>query len=265
MASVFNLGVGLTRRAWPSPRSSERSRRCAARGSRRGGSAARSRIPSARFASCPSAWSDVRSSSSASRDPLRARGDGPRLRGPRRAARDRARRGRDTGLHASRHARRCARDDARAGEGDRRAHRAREHLPPAAAARAGAGEEVGRPARVHGLGRADPDRLGRLPGVQPEAQGDHARRRALQERDRRLVGVAHSRALDRDPARARRRHHHGVRRVHAVPGHAGACAARRRELARVAPPLRRGAPDVIAGAVPDRTGIGVPRAARALR
>ena len=33
------------------------------------------------------------------------------------------------------------------------------------------GEEVvaraGRPARVHGLGRADPDRLGRVPGLQP--------------------------------------------------------------------------------------------------
>ena len=49
-------------------------------------------------------------------------------------------------------------------------------------------------------------------------------RRRLPLASRRQPARADARTLDRDPASARRRHHHGVRRVHAVPGDAGAGA-----------------------------------------
>ena len=51
--------------------------------------------------------------------------------------------------------------------GARRADRARQHLPPVAAPGARGDREARRPAPLHGLGAADPHRLGRLPGVQP--------------------------------------------------------------------------------------------------
>ena len=64
---------------------------------------------------------------------------------------------------------------------------------------------------------------------------------------------------------ARRRHHHGLRRVHAVPGDAGARQARRRALAGAgSSAASRAHARQRAGAVPDRAGLGVPRAARAL-
>ena len=50
------------------------------------------------------------------------------------------------------------------GARDRRRHRARQHLPPDAAARRRARRRARRPAQVHELAAADPDRLRRLPG-----------------------------------------------------------------------------------------------------
>ena len=49
--------------------------------------------------------------------------------------------------------------------GARRADRARQHLPPALPARRRADRRARRAASLHGLGRPDPDRLGRLPGL----------------------------------------------------------------------------------------------------
>ena len=42
-----------------------------------------------------------------------------------------------------------------------------QHLPPGPPARRGGGRGAGRPAPLHGLGRADPHRLRRVPGLQP--------------------------------------------------------------------------------------------------
>ena len=57
--------------------------------------------------------------------------------------------------------------------------------------------ETGRPAPLHGLGRADPDRLRRLPGLQPGPDPQGHRRR-------RLVSLAHRRGTARpDPGAGR--------------------------------------------------------------
>ena len=50
-------------------------------------------------------------------------------------------------------------------EGDRLSGRAVQHLPPSPAPRRPSGAADGRPAQVHAVGRPDPDRLGRVPGV----------------------------------------------------------------------------------------------------
>ena len=97
------------------------------------------------------------------REPLR--GHRHRRRRARRRPPHRARRGADAGVHARRH------------EGDgqeprpgraargRRADHPRQHVPPALPARRRRDRRARRAARVLGLGRADPDRLGRLPGL----------------------------------------------------------------------------------------------------
>ena len=67
--------------------------------------------------------------------------------------------GRDPGLHAGGHLRHGEGDVARRAEGHRRPDRARQHLPPVAAPRAGGDRGARRAAPLHGLGRADPHRL----------------------------------------------------------------------------------------------------------
>ena len=105
---------------------------------------------------------------------------------------------------------------------EQRADRSRQRLSSLAAARARGHCRARRPASLHGLAGADPHRLGRLPGLQPgpAAQGAGGWRR-LRIAHQRRPAVPHAGDVDRDPAHARRRHRHGVRRMHAVAGDAG--------------------------------------------
>ena len=97
--------------------------------------------------------------------PLRA--SAHRRRRPPRPAAHAARRRRDAGVHAGRHAGHRQGTDARAARRGRRADHPRQHLSPRAAARRRAHRRAGRPASLHGLGRPDPHRQRRLPGLQP--------------------------------------------------------------------------------------------------
>ena len=126
---------------------------------------------------------------------------------------------RHAGVHAGRHLRLRESDDARGARRLGRADHSRQHVSFAAAPRHRGDPRARRLACVHALAAADPDRLGRLPSVEPaEPAQDH--------RDGRRVSLARERrshpsdagALDRDAGRARRRHRHGVRRVHGVSG-----------------------------------------------
>ena len=78
----------------------------------------------------------------------------------------------------------------------------RQHLPPALPARRGRDRGARRAARVLGLGRADPDRLGRLPGLLAprHAARRRRRRRHVPLRLRRRAGALHARGRRRDPA-----------------------------------------------------------------
>ena len=128
---------------------------------------------------------------------------------------------RDAGLHAGRHRRDGQGDDPGGGRRDRRAHRARQHLPSDAAARRRAHRGAGRAAPLHELAARDPDRFRRLPGhVAGGAAQDHRGGGRVPLASRRQPPSADPGALGRDPAPARRRHHDGVRRMHAVPGRA---------------------------------------------
>ena len=139
--------------------------------------------------------------------------------GPPRPPHDRARHGRDAGLHAGRHRRHGEGDAAAVGRRDRRGDRAGQHLPPDAAAGRRARRGARRPAQVHELAQADPHRLGRLPGdVAQGAAQARSRRRHLPLAGRRPPASPDARALDRDPASARLRHRHVVRRMHDLAG-----------------------------------------------
>ena len=72
-----------------------------------------------------------------------------------------------------------------------------------------------RPARVLGLGRADPDRLGRLPGLLAprHAARGRRRRRHLPLRLRRRLRALLARDRRADPAQPRLRHRDGVRHL----------------------------------------------------
>ena len=79
----------------------------------------------------------------------------------------------------------------------------RQHLPPDLRPGSRAHRPARRPAPVHGLGPADPDRLGRLPGGQPGRPArDRRRRRHVPLAPRRLAPTLHARALDRRPGGA---------------------------------------------------------------
>ena len=98
-------------------------------------------------------WQGARERLSPSRSPRR---DGAARTG---VLRHRARRHPHARLHAGRHRRHGQGADRGPGALDRRGHHPRQHLPPDAAARRGAGGAAGRAAPVHALGAADPDRL----------------------------------------------------------------------------------------------------------
>ena len=129
-------------------------------------------------------------------------------------------------LHAGRHRRHGQGDAARERARHRRRRPARQHLPPDAAPGGGAGGAARRAAPLHELGAADPDRLGRLPGDEPDraAQADRGGGHLPQPR-RRRDAPPEPRAQHGDPAAARLRHRDGLRRVHAVPGDASEAAA----------------------------------------
>ena len=93
---------------------------------------------------------------------------------------------------------------------------ARQHLPPALPPRRRRRRGARRPAPLHGLGRPDPDRLGRLPGLLA-ARHDRPRRRRgrhvpLRLRRRARRASRRSSAAD-DPAAARLGHRHVPRRL----------------------------------------------------
>ena len=87
---------------------------------------------------------------------------------------------RDAGLHAGRHPGRGQGPDAPAPRRGGRAHHPRQYLSPAPPTRRGADRPKGGPAPLHRLGRRDPDRQRRLPGLQPRRPpADHGCGRAL--------------------------------------------------------------------------------------
>ncbi|CAD9217865.1 hypothetical protein BCEN4_1140014 [Burkholderia cenocepacia] len=74
-----------------------------------------------------------------------------------------------------------------------------------------------RPARLHGLEQADPDRFGRLPGVLARRPAqDHRGRRHVRVADQRRQAVPVAGSVDADPEGAELRRRDAVRRVHAV-------------------------------------------------
>ena len=89
--------------------------------------------------------------------------------GPPGAPRDAARGHRHAPVHAGRHAGDGQGADAWRPPAGRRPDHSRQHLPPQPAARRRAHRAPRWAACVHGLGRTDPHRLGRLPGLQPRA------------------------------------------------------------------------------------------------
>ena len=90
---------------------------------------------------------------------------------------------------------------------DRRLDHPRQHLPPVPAARPRADRPARRPASVHGLGRPDPDRLGRLPGRLARRPAGRRRGRGhVPEPSRRLAPPVHAGARDRRPGGARLGH-----------------------------------------------------------
>ena len=97
--------------------------------------------------------------------------------------------------------------------------------------------ELGGLHRFMGVGRADPHRLGRLPGVEPRQAPRRLGEEGVEFRSHvdgslRFLSPELSR---RDPARARRRHHASARRVPGASRHRG----RDRALARPDPALAR--------------------------
>ena len=133
--------------------------------------------------------------------------------GARRRPPHRARRRSDPGLHAGRDEGDGQDARPRRGAGDRRAHRPRQHLPPVLPARSRADRRARRAPPLHGLGRPDPDRLGRLPGLLAARHDRRGRRRRrhLPLGLRRGGGALHARARRGDPGRPRLRHRHVLR------------------------------------------------------
>ena len=158
---------------------------------------------------------------------VRLRGRGARRSRPRRPPDDAARSGRDAVLHARRHQGDRQGGGASRAAGARRPDRPRQHVSPLLPPRHGDRRRARRAPRLHAVGRADPHRFGRVPGLQPRGHARHARRRGgVQLRLRRLASRVHAPAGDAHPGGARRGRHHGVRPVRA--GHPAARGARGR-------------------------------------
>ena len=118
--------------------------------------------------------------------------------GPGRPAGADPRRRRDAAVHARRH----ERDGQGAPSGrhprGRRHDHPREHLPPLPAAGSRSDRAARRAPPVHGLGRADPDRLRRLPGgLARRPPGRRRRRRDVPQPPRRVDPSVHPGARDR--------------------------------------------------------------------
>ena len=147
---------------------------------------------------------------------------GQRRRGAHRRHPHAARRNPHAGLHAGRHGGDGQGDAAGKRARDRRRYPAGQHLSPDAAARRGAHRAAGRPAQIHGLGAADPDRLRRLPGdVAVELAQDHAKRASRFQSH--IDGHAEfplAGARDGNPAPARLRHPDGAGRMSGLSGDA---------------------------------------------
>ncbi len=135
--------------------------------------------------------------------------------GARRSSDDATRGDRHSGLHA-----RWNQGDGEdappgRGAGDRGGDRARQHLPPALPPWRGRRRATRGTPRLLRLGRSDPHRLGRLPGVLAPRH-DHVVRRGrcdLPLRLRRVGGPIHAGKRRRDPASARSGHRDVPRRV----------------------------------------------------
>ena len=96
----------------------------------------------------------------------------------------------NAGVHAGRHLRFGQGRAAGAGARARRRDHPRQHLPPVPAARARGDRGARRPAWIHALGRSDPHRFRRFPGVLARAPAqDHRAGRDLRRADRRLDRV----------------------------------------------------------------------------
>ena len=135
--------------------------------------------------------------------------------------------GADAGLHAGRDAGDRERSDAGRRPRDRRRDRPRQHLSSDAAPRRRAHRGAWRPAQVHELAAADPDRFRRLPGdVVVRVAQDRRTRGDVPLASRRRHGRAFARARDRDSGTARCRHFDAARRVPEAAGVVGGNRAR---------------------------------------
>ena len=192
---------------------------------------------------------------------LRAPGDVPRDRRPRRPPPHRPRGRRDAAVHARRDGR--ERQGPRPADAPRVGHAdpARQHVPPRAPARPRDAPGRRRAPPVHGVGRPDPHRLRRLPGVlaRRPPRRDRGRRHVPQPPHRRHAPL-YARVRRRHAARHRVGRDDGARRAHAGDRRPRRGPARERpdgEVggAGVRPPPRDGAAlRARPGPLPDRPG-----------
>ena len=124
----------------------------------------------------------------------------------------------------------------------------RQHLSSRFAARRRPHRRAGRAASLHALGRPDPHRQRRLPGLQPRPDPqDHRPRRRLPLAHRRRAAGTDAGTGRRHPGKPRLRHRHVPRRMPAVPGTAPDVSARGRATARCSGPSAAARP--IAGPI----------------
>ncbi len=148
---------------------------------------------------------------------------------------------RDAGVHAGRNAGRREGDHAPRSREPRRGNHPRQHLSSLSASGRRADRPTGRPAPVHRLAAADPDRQRRVSDLQPVvAADDHRRGRALPIASRWFGASPDAGEGGRHPGASRIGHRDGARRVRGVPlRHAGEPATRcgGRSIGRGAPAI----------------------------